>query len=456
MQNKVHAGLLAEVWAIEPRRLQALAAQVLTDREYSTEEIKAAQLDADIDQGPGYAVSSGVARIPIKGVMLKEVPWTMRMCGVEATSTTGVRRALAEAVGDSDVNKIVLDIESPGGSLSGLQELADDIYAAREHKTVVAHGSDIMASAAYWIGAQADRLTANKTAEVGSIGVYTVLQDSSEAHAMAGVKVHVISSHELKGAGVVGSEVTKLQLKVEQELIDKAASMFVDAVAFGRGMSTDQVQKSATGRVWFAEDAKARGLIDDIDTIEGALGSESVSDAPEPAQQQAAASGQKVRESPMVDETTVSASGGDEQRELLKRAEKAEALAAASSAQLKEVNVARCAELIDEGITTGRIAPATREHVERMASAYDYDAKELAAAIATFPVVTRAEPLGETVAEVQEDSDSKLSASDARVAKDFGHSDEHFAKMSRISGSTFDGHYVLDDGTIVSREEYLQ
>jgi len=270
--------LRQHIWAMERRHLEALATRlgdlelVMNDAEAVS---KSAEARAERELKPDFDIAGGVAVIPIRGVILKDVPWYYGWLGIEATSTAQVRINLDAALGNEAVQSILLRVESPGGTVAGVQDLADAIYAARDRKPVKAYIEDLGASAAYWLASQAQEITANSTAEVGSIGVYCVYWDQSKAAEEMGVRVIVIRSGPYKGMGVPGDKITDEQIAVEQEIVNDLANAFIGSVARGRGMEATKVAKLATGRTWLAADAVGLGLIDQIDGFNAALSGDS-------------------------------------------------------------------------------------------------------------------------------------------------------------------------------------
>jgi signal peptide peptidase SppA len=220
--------------------------------------------DAKPDDAPPYDIENGVAHIRISGVLMPSVPWIMRAFGIDATGYDDICEACRLAAADPAVDSVCLDIDSPGGSVSGVHSTADAVDKLDEEKTVTARVTGMCASAGYWIAAKASKITADRGSMIGSIGVYSVVQDLSVAAANAGVKVHVISSSELKGAGVPGSQITDAQIADMQRMIDAFSADFVQDVADGRGKSIADILPSATGQVWMANEAQERGLIDGL------------------------------------------------------------------------------------------------------------------------------------------------------------------------------------------------
>lgn len=207
----------------------------------------------------------GVAVIALSGPLSKEGSYWSG-----GGSTARARMGLAQAVRDESIETIVMKGYSPGGEVDGTQALADDVFAARENsgKKILGHCEDFAASAMYWILSQCQRVTANATAEVGSIGTVAVVDDYSKMFEEAGVETIVKSTGAYKGMFVVGAPIPEEHRENLQERVDALNKFFIDAVARGRGMTAAQVRESADGRVFIAGDAKKRGLIDAVATFE--------------------------------------------------------------------------------------------------------------------------------------------------------------------------------------------
>ena len=219
------------------------------------------------DDEPLYAVDSrGIGLVSIDGQITKGES------SFGGTSSTRTRHALRSAAADHDVKAIMLHIDSPGGTVAGLQPLADEVYAiAQSGKLIHTHADDMMASAALWVGIQANHVTASAMTEVGSIGVVAMVQDTSGAAEQAGVKVHVISTGEHKGAFAPGAEVTDDHLAELQSRVDEINTFFAAAVKRGAGLSIEAVRSLADGRDWLAAEAKDKGLIDGVATFDDAM-----------------------------------------------------------------------------------------------------------------------------------------------------------------------------------------
>jgi signal peptide peptidase SppA len=169
---------------------------------------------------------------------------------------------------NEDLGAILLHIDSPGGNAAGTADLATAVSRAASKKPVVAFCEDLCASAAYWIASQATTVIANRTAVIGSIGVFLVVADSSRFWEKVGVDWFVVKSGRFKGGTVEGAKLSAEVLQHLQERVDSLARVFIGDVARGRKMTVDRVREIADGRVFMGAAAQATGLIDKIATLE--------------------------------------------------------------------------------------------------------------------------------------------------------------------------------------------
>lgn len=219
--------------------------------------------DGEDDDDKPYNVIDGVAVLDLKGVMTKAPTSWGRGC-----STTLMRRAVRQAASDNDVVAIGIVIDSPGGQVSGTADLANDVKAANIKKPVGCYIEDCGCSAAYWVASQGAIVHANDTAVIGSIGTVMVVDDTSEAAAKHGVKVHVISTGAYKGAGADGAKVTDDHLADFQRVTEDMNAHFIHAVAEGRDMSLGHAAKLADGRVHVGQNAADLNLVDKIGSFD--------------------------------------------------------------------------------------------------------------------------------------------------------------------------------------------
>lgn len=252
------------LWAIEPvwmrQAVQALQMGLVPMRAVQAQEIRR-------EQGKLYSqTADGVAIIRLEGPIIKGLPKF-----AEGTSAVLTRRAIRQAVADETIVSLLLKVDSPGGQVDGIQDLADEVTRARESKVVDAYLEDFAASAAYWIASQARRITANIPAWVGSIGAFAVLHDLSGLAEREGITVTVVSTGPYKGMGVPGTPVTPAMVADVQRMVDQIGAFFFAAVQQGRRLTETQMRAVTDGRLWIASEARALGLIDEVGTFEEAL-----------------------------------------------------------------------------------------------------------------------------------------------------------------------------------------
>ena len=202
-----------KVWAINPKHLQAASATLSAELIIDDED------DDDMMDDYAMAEENGVAIIPVAGVIGHKVSAVSKLLG--AVDTVDVIAAIELAAEDDDIDTIILDIDSPGGTVGGVPELAETVEDVQRAgvKKIYAYTDSMMASAAYWMAAGANGIFAAPSAEVGSIGVYLPVMDTSKALAEKGVTVEIFKSGKYKAAGFPGvaldEEVRKhLQLEV--------------------------------------------------------------------------------------------------------------------------------------------------------------------------------------------------------------------------------------------------
>jgi signal peptide peptidase SppA len=446
----VRAYVTSREWAMDPDMLHAYVEQLSAGLEAATPEaIAAAQAAAAArseSKAPKYQVRDGVAHIAIAGPMLKQVPCAFDLLGMAATSTTATLEAIEAAVADPAVAGIALDVDSPGGEVAGVQELADAIFAARQQKPVEAHISDLGASAAYWVASQADRVTASPTGIIGSIGVYTTLQDLSAAYEQRGVKVHVVRSHELKGVGVPGAPVTATQLQDKQRFINSMNDLFVGAVARGRGIDVARAREHATGQSWIGADAHARGLVDGTSTTKDAHARVVERTKPKPNKFTAPLGAKEKAMDPKELEQKLAEANA--------KVAAAEAKNQAMQATLEAVQANQRKALIEKH--RNRVAPAALASIEKVGETMGADLVGFEAFLSSLPIVTRAERVTEAPSVDPAKAKPEADAGEKQVAKWLGTSVANINRYADVAAFQSDGRFLMKDGSVLTRDELLK
>jgi signal peptide peptidase SppA len=215
---------------------------------------------------PGYDVIDGVARIDVFGVLTHRGSVDMNTSAY-LQGYQDIARKLEAALADQSVHAILLNIDSPGGEVAGVFDLADRIFQSRAIKPIHAVAADTAASAAYLLGSAAETLAVTPTADVGSIGVVMRHVDLSQALEKEGVKVtHIYAgSHKIDGNPYAAlPEAVRADF---QRQIDSLYGMFVEAVGRHRGARFDAAAARATeAGIYMGSEAVSLGLSDRIAT----------------------------------------------------------------------------------------------------------------------------------------------------------------------------------------------
>jgi signal peptide peptidase SppA len=168
-----------------------------------------------------------------------------------------------------NIGAVVVDIDSPGGEVSGLEELATKIYKYRGTKPMVAVANTWAASAAYRIGTAFDELDVTPSGEIGSIGTYTKHTDYSKMLEKEGVETTIVSAGEFKAEFNPYEPLSEAAKAELQASVDHYNGMFVKAVAKHRGVTVATVKKDfGRGRMIRAKDAVELGMADRVATLE--------------------------------------------------------------------------------------------------------------------------------------------------------------------------------------------
>jgi signal peptide peptidase SppA len=267
---------LSTPWALMPERLNAMATVMhrwSVGGPPSEETMAAIQADRAVREARRQAStgmsSGGIAVLPLYGVVTQRGNMVEDVSGPGSVSTQQFASALRQALADDTVSQILIDIDSPGGSVYGVAELADEIIGARSQKPVVAVANSLAASAAYWIGCAASELYVTPGGEVGSIGVWQAHFDYSQALAAEGVAPTLISAGKYK---VEGNPYAPLDAEAQgfmQSRVDDYYAAFTKGVARGRGMPISQVRDGmGQGRVLGADAAMAQNMVDGVATFD--------------------------------------------------------------------------------------------------------------------------------------------------------------------------------------------
>ena len=190
------------------------------------------------------------------------------------TSLDQFTRVVQQLDNNPNVSAIVLDVSSPGGTVTGTLEAADAVRAVRDrgNTQIVSVANGMMASAATWIGTAAEEVYVTKSGQAGSIGVIAMYADASEAYENMGVKISVMRTPEKK-ARFSGVEPLTDEMRQHMEsLIGSSYQKFLRAMADNRKVRVDSVEsRFGGGEMMDAGAANEAGLVDRIGSLDDAI-----------------------------------------------------------------------------------------------------------------------------------------------------------------------------------------
>lgn len=273
--ERILAAVAGQPWAIEPaagRQLAAILNRRMHEGKASPEGLaEAREIAAGRQKRKAKAPPGGVALIPLYGVMVQRADWFMETSGMLSTDQIG--QLVDQAAADPGIEAIVMDVDSPGGSVFGTEELARKVTAAAKQKKTIAVANSMAASAAYYVASQASELVVTPGGLVGSIGVVVFHTDESEKLKMAGESVTVVGSSETKIAGADPGPLSPAGRAHLESIVSGYFDLFVKAVARGRNTTQTRVREEfGDGGMVLAEAAVKRGMADRVGMLDDVLG----------------------------------------------------------------------------------------------------------------------------------------------------------------------------------------
>ena len=273
------AAFYATPWVLAPEVFDA--AEHIMLRWADGTRLSAEQVAAAIGDAPEAAAARrsaaqaasgrGVAVVPVYGVLAHRA-YAVANTSKPLASTEALAAQFRAAAADPDVGTIVMDVDSPGGSVFGVQELGDVLHDIRQNsgKRLVAVANNTAASGGYWIASQAHELVVTPSGMVGSIGVIVPHSDTSKMKERVGVRTEYITAGKYKAEGHQDGPLTDEHRAHLQGMVDGYYGAFVKAVARGRNVPVGTVRGDGfgEGRMRLASEAVSAGMADRIGTLE--------------------------------------------------------------------------------------------------------------------------------------------------------------------------------------------
>lgn len=269
-ESKVIEAIFDHRWAMLPSALEGMIA--IANRQGSIEAALAGKAAYEANSPSGapnpYAASKEIAVIQVLGPIFPRANLMTSISG--ATSISKLQAQFRAAMEDPNVGGIILNVDSPGGEVTGVSEFAQMLFEARGKKPVTAYVPGMAASAAYWLASAAEEIVAADTAEAGSIGVVAAYSDDKEAQKKRGITTHeIVSSQSPNKRPDVSTPEGRKQI---QTVVDDLASIFVSTVARNRGVTEDHVLENfGAGGMFVASRAVERGMVDKVGTFESVV-----------------------------------------------------------------------------------------------------------------------------------------------------------------------------------------
>ena len=254
--NKKLLKILSGQWAIEPKAMEALCSSDFGDPAWKESNEPNHKNNVDI--------RNGIAVMHIDGTLTYRSSFWKAFFGVDTYNSIG--NAFDELIANDSVKGIVLSIDSPGGEIKGVSDLADHIFAARGTKPcgIVAHSAATMCSAAYWIASACENIVASSVAQVGSIGVMGIL-GGNEDKSVTYLRSNLSPNKNLDPNTPEGRSA------IEKNL-DAMAKVFVEALAKNRNSDFDSVlERYGQGKVFVGQEALEAGMVDAIDSLDSVV-----------------------------------------------------------------------------------------------------------------------------------------------------------------------------------------
>lgn len=203
---------------------------------------------------PMMIKSGDLAIIPVKGVIGSGLTELEKMMG--ATDVEDIQEMLEDAERDPGVETIILDFDTPGGTVTGVPEMAARIRACK--KRTIGWTCKQSCSAGMWLMSQCDEVFVSPSSVVGSIGVYIPIYDMKAAYTEEGITVDLIKAGWAKGAGYTGTSMTPEQRKLFQDDVDEMHKWFIMDI---KAVRTYADEADMQGQCWSGKKGAEKNLV---------------------------------------------------------------------------------------------------------------------------------------------------------------------------------------------------
>ena len=221
-----------------------------------------------LDGSHSVTYEDSVAILPVVGPIFPRANLFTSFSG--GTSLELLAKDFNVALNDDNIETIILNVDSPGGDVTGVSEFSDMLFNAREKKNIISYVYGMGASAALWIASASSKVILGNTAEMGSLGVVAGYVSTKDSDEKKGIKhIEIVSSQSPNKRPDVTTNEGRAQI---QKLVDDVADVFVATVARNRGISSEEVlSKFGQGKMFVGQESVDRGLADGLGSLEGLI-----------------------------------------------------------------------------------------------------------------------------------------------------------------------------------------
>jgi len=246
--------VFSEPWLIMPQAHEAIQQSLLN---HMLDPKAFAGLEEKSEEAPNLSAGSGVAYVQLYGVVGKHLSGIEMACG--GCSLDKVSSELLAAANDPTIDKILLDVDSPGGTITGVPELAHLIREIKANKPIYAFTERMMGSAAMWIASACTNIIATPSSKVGSIGAYLAMVDNSAKMEKDGTKLLLFEAGAHKAIGL--RPPTEEETGMMQDRVEAIHEEFKSSILIERPSVIDSTMQ---GLIYSGIEAESLGLVDAI------------------------------------------------------------------------------------------------------------------------------------------------------------------------------------------------
>lgn len=258
-------------WAVLPDRLPFIRAELNGSAIRLRRASPKAPVPITVHATRRKSSNGAIIVLPFYGVSVQRTDALGQAFGL--LSLWHFTQTLRVSLADDAISEIVIDIDSPGGSVYGVMELADEIFRARARKPIVAVANSLAASGAYWIASAASEFYVTPGGEVGGIGIHDIHTDLSKGLEKAGIETTLISAGRYKTEGNPFQPLGADARTAMQKRVDGYYRAFVAAVAKHRNVAESAVSHGmGQGRLLDADRAKHENMVDGVATLDDVVG----------------------------------------------------------------------------------------------------------------------------------------------------------------------------------------